>query len=696
MKKRLFPLCAAALALLLACQGCAGQPTGPENSPADSPVSSPAAGPEGRTALVPHPLPAKAVTPNPYMAASDNSIHNDVYATDVTDAVAPLGIYSRVTTSTETQNIHAPSAAFYDSKGNAITPFLGGISITDLTGDTIQRAGSFVPARDSEGGYALQISYSFVDSSDHVVAPTSHGHILVLQTMDEQGEILPVFEPLLDINVMEQAAAHLGEGFDQNLLSIVYDYEGNLWFTTGGFRIYPDRQSQGFLGYISRSYMQQLQTGQQVSLEDNIFFYPLEPGEGAENGIAANEDGAVILTNLACYMLTAEDGVSVSWRTSYESSGANDAQEGSGYTGGGLAWGSGTSPTLTRDLVIFTDNQDPIQLIALSSRTGEIVAQIPVLDQLGEDVPVSVENSILVYDPGDGSASVIVCNWFGAGNSGLADPDADSSIQSYDNIYDANWMSQGNVYIAPGVERVDFVKTDGGYTAEKVWSRADIHETTMIKLSTATGYLYGYWQDLESGMWVYEVLDFDSGETLLRMDVSQASGYNNLAVGVIPDPGGNALYCPTGAMEMVCWQDVLAYLPDSPAKEIPPADTGRVRLADDALGADFQPAGYLTSVTVENLRETQTLALRVNGLEGSPARYTLFFQDAAGALREMSEPWSLCADGGQVLEAGARLAPEQIYEIRFSISDGSQADQQEAKYEGRFAVVLARQAAEAG
>ena len=646
-----------------------------------------------QTALVPHPLPVKAVETNPYMADSDNSIHNDVYSTDVTDAAPPLGICSQVTTSLETQNIHAPSAAFYDSVGNAITPFLGGIAITDMDGDTITRSGSFVPARDDGGGYSFQISYSFVDWADRVVAPTSHGHLLVLKTMDEEGQVLSTFEKAMDVNIVEQAVKALGADIDQRLLSVVYDYEGNLWFTTGGFRIDPDRDPAGFLGYISRDYMQQLDTGEEVPLEGNIFFYPLSQGEGAENGIAANPDGAVILTNMACYMLTADNGVQVTWRTPYDSNGANDAQEGSGYTGGGLAWGSGTTPTLTEDLVIFTDNLDPINLIALSSDTGEILAQIPILDQLGEDVPVAVENSILVYDGGQGTVSVIVANWFGAGNAGLADPDANSAIQSYDNIYDANWMAQGNAYIAPGVERVDFVAADGSYTAEKVWSRTDIHETAMIKLSTATGYLYGYWQDLDSGMWRYEVLDFATGQTLLTQDVSSAAGYDNLAVGLIADPSGNGLYCPTNTMEMVCWRDAFAYLPQTPAREISPSDTGRTRLAEGTLPDGYQAAGYLVTVTVGNLREEQTLALRLNGLSDKPGDYTLFYQDQSGTLKELTEDWTLCSSDGQTLDGSKALDETQIYEIRFSIADGNDLDCTEQEYQGTFRVVLAQKQA---
>lgn len=168
-------------------------------------------------ALVPHPLPVKAVETNPYMADIDNSIHNDVYSTDVTDAAAPLGICSQVTTSLETENIHAPSVAFYDSVDNAITPFLGGIAITDMDGNTITRSGSFVPARDDGGGYSFQISYSFVDWADRVVAPTSHGHLLALKTMDEEGQVLSTFEKAMDVNIVEQAVKALGGDIDQRL-----------------------------------------------------------------------------------------------------------------------------------------------------------------------------------------------------------------------------------------------------------------------------------------------------------------------------------------------------------------------------------------------------------------------------------------------------------------------------------------------
>ena len=77
-------------------------------------------------------------------------------------------------------------------------------------------------------------------------------------------------------------------------------------------------------------------------------------------------------------------------------------------TGGGLAWGGGCSPSLTPDLVMFTDNADPVKLLALDMKTGKIVASLPVLDDPPEGYQVAVENSAIVYDDSEGTVSTIV------------------------------------------------------------------------------------------------------------------------------------------------------------------------------------------------------------------------------------------------------------------------------------------------
>ena len=641
-------------------------------------------------------LPIKALSPkvveeNPYMAKSDSNIHHDCYNTDSTDEVLPVGIYSEINVSYEKVNANASPAIFFDSYGHAVVPFLGGLAIRDINADETQTVGYFSPKQHDEGGYVLQSSYSFVDESNRIVCPTSNNHVLMLKATDEEGNVLPEFEKVLDIDIKAAAEAALGKTLDQNLLSVVFDYDGNLWFATGGFRIYPDREQQGAVGYISRSAIDAILNGEEVDLTDSVFVYELTPGEGAENGIASSKDGAVILTNLNCYLFQADNGVQKVWETSYESVGAKESAEGDATTGGGLAWGGGCSPSLTKDLVMFTDNQNPVNLLAVDMKTGETVASLPVIDELPEDSQVSVENSAIVYDNGAGTVSTIVCNWFGAGSAALGKEDSDSSIQSYANIYDVNWLSQGNKMIMPGVERVDTIKTDDGYEMKSIWCRSDLSDTSMLKLSTATGYIYGYVQDLETGMWQYIMLDFETGETVFSMDVSSKPGYNNMAIGMYAGNSGNALYCPTGYLELLRLQDRFVYLPEMPYRKVDLDQAMRNVLGQETFEADGGQGnvmGWLNTVTVENVHPNTTVALRVKGLSGSADALKLYGYGADGSLQEVpADLWHIQTEEGAIPDT---LSEDVLYEIHVLVQDGGTFDLSENEKEIKVSVVTAQ------
>ena len=641
-------------------------------------------------------LPIKALSPkvveeNPYMAKSDSNIHHDCYNTDSTDEVLPVGIYSEINVSYEKVNANASPAIFFDSYGHAVVPFLGGLAIRDINADETQTVGYFSPKQHDEGGYVIQSSYSFVDESNRIVCPTSNNHVLMLKATDEEGNVLPEFEKVLDIDIKAAAEAALGKTLDQNLLSVVFDYDGNLWFATGGFRIYPDREQQGAVGYISRSAIDAILNGEEVDLTDSVFVYELTPGEGAENGIASSKDGAVILTNLNCYLFQADNGVQKVWKTSYESVGAKESAEGDATTGGGLAWGGGCSPSLTKDLVMFTDNQNPVNLLAVDMKTGETVGSLPVIDELPEDSQVSVENSAIVYDNGAGTVSTIVCNWFGAGSAALGKEDSDSSIQSYANIYDVNWLSQGNKMIMPGVERVDTIKTDDGYEMKSIWCRSDLSDTSMLKLSTATGYIYGYVQDLETGMWQYIMLDFETGETVFSMDVSSKPGYNNMAIGMYAGNSGNALYCPTGYLELLRLQDRFVYLPEMPYRKVDLDQAMRNVLGQETFEADGGQGnvmGWLNTVTVENVHPNTTVALRVKGLSGSADALKLYGYGADGSLQEVPEDlWHIQTEEGAIPDT---LSEDVLYEIHVLVQDCGTFDLSENEKEIKVSVVAAQ------
>lgn len=688
-------------ALTLSMAACSGAQAPAEVTQTPSAIATPAATAapaEETTPSAPDTgaLPVKALQPkqvdeNPYMAKSDANIHHDGYNTDSTDEILPLGIYPEIHVSYETTNANASPAIYFDSYGHAVVPLLGGIAIRDLNAEETKTLGYFSPKQHDGGSYLIQSSYTFLDAENRIVCPTSNSHVLMLRATDEEGNVLPEFEKVLDIDIKAAAEAALGKELTQNLLSVVFDYDGNLWFATGGFRIYPERQQQGVLGYIAHSAIEAILNGEQTDLSKAVFVYELTPGEGAENGIAASKDGAVILTNRNCYLLRANNGVEAVWCTPYESVGAKVSGEGDKTTGGGLAWGGGCSPTLTPNLVMFTDNADPVNLLALDMKTGEVAAKTPVLDDLPDGYQVAIENSAIVHDDGAGTVSTIVCNWFGAGNAGLADPNNDSSIQSYANIYDQNWLMKGNAMIAPGVERVDTVKTDSGYEMKSIWTRNDLSDTAIMKLSTATGYIYGYVQDLTTGMWQYIILDFATGETVFTMDVSNKYGYNNMAIGMYTGNSGNALYCPTGYLELLRLQDRFVYLPELPYREVDLDQAARNVLAQEQFaqdGGEGTVASWRNTATIRNVHPNTTVAFRMNNLSGSASDLTLYAYGADGKLVKVApELWSITDETGA---AASELTDGVLYELRVTVADGGDFDLSETEKEIKLSVVLGK------
>ena len=621
--------------------------------------------------------------------ASDSNIHHDCYNTDSTDEVLPVGIYSEINVSYEKTNANASPAIFFDSYGHAVVPLLGGLAIRDINAEETQTLGYFSPKQHDNGEYLIQSSYSFVDESNRLVCPTNNNHVLMLKATDEDGNVLPEFEKVLDIDIKAAAEAALGKTLDQNLLAVVFDYEGNLWFATGGFRIYPDRKQQGAMGYISRTAIDAILNGEETDLSEAVFVYELAPGEGAENGIAASKDGAVILTNQNCYLLQADNGVKKIWETPYESAGAKESKEGDETTGGGLAWGSGCSPSLTKDLVMFTDNQETVNLLALDMKTGEVVANLPVIDELPEGSQVAVENSAIVYDNGAGTVSTIVCNWFGAGSANLGKEDSDSSIQSYTNIYDENWLKQGNKMITPGVERVDTIKTEDGYEMKSIWCRSDLSDTSMMKLSTATGYIYGYVQNLENGMWQYIILDFETGETVFSMDVASKPMYNNMAIGMYAGNSGNSLYCPTGYLELLRLQDRFVYLPEMPYRKVDLDQAMRNVLSQEKFAADGglgDVEGWLNTITIENVHPNTTVAIRMKGISGETGSLKLYAYGTDGTLKEVpAEKWHIQTEDGETPDT---LSEDVLYEVHMTVEDGGDFDLSETEKEIKISAVL--------
>ncbi|MDL2268293.1 hypothetical protein LJC46_10010, partial [Desulfovibrio sp. OttesenSCG-928-G15] len=298
--------------------------------------------------------------------------------------------------------------------------------------------------------------------------------------------------------------------------------------------------------------------------------------------------------------------------------------------------------------------------------------------------------SILVYSGDESRVSVVVCNWFGAGNPKLKDLTYPAKV-SYDDLYDQNWVNNGNNYLYPGVERVDIVKNndDDYYCVEKQWLRSDLRGTSIFKLSTASGHLYCYDQDLTTGMWMFRILDFGNGRTLLEIPVSDEPECNNMAVGMTIDTRGNALYCPSNSPNLLRLRDRFVYLPDTPERLVDLGQTGRRRLnSEEATALRGEAVSFLHTARIEAAGADDTVAFRLNGLNGTVEGLAAFALAADGPLSRLEGGWELTGEGGAPI--AGELAPDTLYELR--LRAGSLPDYDPAGKSVRASVILVRQA----
>ena len=180
------------------------------------------------------------------MAKSDANIHHDGYNTDSTDEILPLGIYPEIHVSYETTNPNASPAIYFDSYGHAVVPLLGGIAIRDLNAEETKTLGYFSPKQHDGGGYLIQSSYTFLDAENRIVCPTSNNHVLMLRATDEEGNVLPEFEKVLDIDIKAAAEAALGKELTQNLLSVVLTTTGTSGSPPAASASIPSASSRAF------------------------------------------------------------------------------------------------------------------------------------------------------------------------------------------------------------------------------------------------------------------------------------------------------------------------------------------------------------------------------------------------------------------------------------------------------------------
>ena len=162
-----------------------------------------------------------------------------------------------------------------------------------------------------------------------------------------------------------------------------------------------------------------------------------------------------------------------------------------------------------------------------------------------------------------------------------------------------------------------------------------------------------------------------------------------MAIGMYAGSSGNALYCPTGYLELLRLQDRFVYLPEMPYRKVDLDKAMRNILTQEEFtedGGKGNVAGWLNTITVENVHPSTTVAIRMKGLAGKTDDFKLYAYGKDGKLTEIPEDlWKIQTEDGTIPE---KLSEDTLYEVHVTVEDGGTFDLSETEKEIKIAVVL--------
>lgn len=441
----------------------------------------------------PRPLPEPDVPHHPFMARHGaSSMHVDPFITNAYAWSGPLGHAPEVSSrSMGFLSGECPTINF-DQRGRVVTvcvkkrtPYLVLLDPHDLR----VLASRELPARKTP---LLRIrkamndtsggAYFYLDHLDRAVVGTADGTIDIVAT-EEGPEGTPRFVLHERIDLKRQLT--LPDGSQDKITAVMPDYEGNYWFV-GRY---------GSVGVVTT-------TGKVLGT--------LLKGEEIENSFSIAPDGAYIVSDHAMYRfeLDPKAGPRVVWREPYD--------RGTRRKVGQINQGSGTTPTLLGDYVAIADNAEPRMNVVVLRRDRE------VKDRLVCKVPV--------FAPGQSATENTL---IGHGRSLVVENNAG---------YDLFLTMRGGKTSAPGIARIDVREDESG--CDLVWESQEISQTTVPKLSTATGliYLYTKLPDAPNGSdaYYFTAIDFETGRTVYRILTGTGVRWDNNWASISLAPDGTA------------------------------------------------------------------------------------------------------------------------------------------------------------
>ena len=160
-------------------------------------------------------------------------------------------------------------------------------------------------------------------------------------------------------------------------------------------------------------------------------------------------------------------------------------------------------------------------------------------------------------------------------------------------------------------------------------------------------------------------------------------------IGMYAGNSGNTLYCPTGYLELLRLQDRFVYLPEMPYRKVDLDKAKRNVLTQEEFteaGGKGNVAGWLNTITVENVHPNTTVAIRMKGIAGKADTFTLYAYDKENKLKEVpAELWHIQEEDGTLPD---KLTEDTLYEVHVMVEDGGEFDLSDTEKEIKIAVIL--------
>lgn len=488
-------LLVASLAVQLLVSGCLARKTGAEPE-----AIEPRSDTSGLVAFSGQPAVARPLTPiaipeHPFMAPNGrNSMHGDAFTSDTYRVAGPVGREPSVTSVSRGVIGGECVTLSFDARGRilAVCVQLRKPALVLLDPHTLKQLAHYPLPRRRNGIVSLRKlagdtgggAYFYLDHKDRVVVGNAEGAIEIIQLVESE-DAPPRFEQVSRFDVSEVLIRR--RPYKASITSVMPDWEGRIWFAS----------RNGVVGTVDP------ETGvvQSTRLQ----------GEEVQNSFATSPDGVYIVSDHALYRMTSdcEGRPYVLWREGYD--------RGTRRKLGQINQGSGTTPTLLGDkYVAIANNADPRLEVLVYRREGapedRLVCKVPLFKSGAS----ATENTMIGYDH-----SLIVEN-----NSG----------------YDIFRTMRGGRTADGGVARVD-VREDGS-GCDLVWESGEVSQTTVPKLSLATGLIYLYTKDPDApdgvDAFYFTALDFRTGRTVYRVLTGTGTRFDNHWAPITLAPDGAA------------------------------------------------------------------------------------------------------------------------------------------------------------